>query len=114
MVIQLFRNLKLALLCAVILLGIAPEIDAQTTTTISGLPAGATPTGSELLPAWQSGKTVSLTSSQLANLGGSPNNPSVGSNGSTAPGSSTQVGYTNGSGNLQPIGSSNPMPVTVS
>src|SRR5580692_4497047 len=41
-------------------------------------------------------------------------NPSVGTNGSTAPTSSTQIGTVDGSGNLQPASSANPIPTSSS
>jgi len=44
----------------------------------------------------------------------SGSNPSVGSNGSTAPSSSTEIGIIDGSGKLQGVSSSNPLPVTAS
>ena len=40
-------------------------------------------------------------------------NASVGTNGTTAPTSSTEVGFINGSGNLTPVSPSNPLPVNV-
>lgn len=40
-------------------------------------------------------------------------NPSVGTNGSSAPTSSTEIGFIDGSGNLQGASASNPLPVTV-
>src|SRR5579862_1833383 len=40
-------------------------------------------------------------------------NPSVGTDGSTAPNFSTQVGFTDGSGNLQAVSPSNPLPVDI-
>lgn len=40
-------------------------------------------------------------------------NPSVGPNGSTAPIESTEIGFIDGSGNLQPVSAENPLPVDV-
>lgn len=37
---------------------------------IAGFPPGTAPTGTELVPVWQSGHTVSLTASQISGLGG--------------------------------------------
>lgn len=44
----------------------------------------------------------------------SGSNASVGGNGAPAPTSSTEVGFINGSGNLTGVGTSNPLPVTIS
>lgn len=56
-------------------------------------------------------------SSQYTNLppsgGAASANPSVGTNGAPAPGSSTEVGFIDGSGNLQGVSPSNPLPVTI-
>jgi len=48
-----------------------------------------------------------------ASGGGSGSNASVGTNGTSAPGSSTQIAYQNGSGNLTPVSPSAPLPVTI-
>ena len=45
--------------------------------------------------------------------GGSGSNASVGTNGATIPGSSTQIGIKDLSGNLQPASASNPVPVSM-
>ena len=45
--------------------------------------------------------------------GGSGSNASVGTNGASSPGSSTQIAYSNGSGNLTPVSPSNPLPVDI-
>lgn len=39
-------------------------------------------------------------------------NPSVGTNAASAPTSSTQIGWSDGSGNLQPVSASNPLPIS--
>lgn len=44
-------------------------------------------------------------------ISGGGSNASVGTNASTAPTSSTQIGYTDGSGNLQAASDTNPLPV---
>lgn len=44
--------------------------------------------------------------------GGSSSNPSVGSNGTTAPTFSTQIGAQNGGGNLVAVSPTNPLPIT--
>lgn len=50
-------------------------------------------------------------SGALITVGGSAgNNPSVGTNAAAAPTSSTQVGWRDGSGTLQPVSNTNPLP----
>lgn len=46
--------------------------------------------------------------------GGSGSNPSVGTNGTTAPTSSTEIGIIDGTGKLQGVSSTNPVPTTLS
>jgi len=44
--------------------------------------------------------------------GAAASNLSVGTNNTTAPGSSTEIAYVNGSGNLTPVSPTNPLPIT--
>jgi hypothetical protein len=48
-----------------------------------------------------------------ASSGGSGSNASVGANGAVAPTSSTEVGFIDGSGNLQGVSPTNPLPVSI-
>lgn len=71
----------------------ATTAQGQGTTTINGLPAGTTATGTEKVPAWQGGATKSLTVNQILAPLGSPVSVSKGGTGAaSAPAARTALG----------------------
>lgn len=86
------------------------------------LPSGASTAANQTAIQASAGVDASKAVAVQGITGGTPvpisgsitaTNPSVSTNGAAGPGSSTQVGALDGSGNLRPAGPSNPMPVTL-